>query len=205
MLASPHMEEDLNDYSHKENLPQVIDTNIKSPTISDDKKMESRDKVKILNKSPTADDSTNKNMLKRVINLTKFLKSTTDTNDLDHPDDDNNGLDVQDNADDTKNNDIVGDGNNDWIKAVKGSKHVISGPPVPIQNCSASSKANPTSLFTNFSEDHDNEEASDVNQDDVIFTQDRRSPSQRSNADDVSRISSTTSYRHRDINSMMQK
>ena len=209
VAVSPHTNDDrptmddLKDYSHDEAFPKVIATNVKNPTISDHQKTKSsaeKQNLKNSEQQHTKNHPSGKHTKKHSINLTKFLALPDDQKDLDISYDTDTIVDVQDDVLQVANN----DDKDKWVTAVKGRKHVISGSSEQIQNQSVHTSTNPNSLFATFAVNDDIED--DDQGDNVMFTQERRSPSQRSNnADDISRVSSTTSYRHRDINSMTQK
>ena len=100
---------------------------------------------------------------------------------------------------------VHNDKNEKWVTAVKGRKHVISSSSEQFQNKLVHTSTNQNSLFSTLALNDDIDD--DDNEDNFVYTKERRSSSQRSshNTDDISRVSSNTSYRHRDINSMTQK
>lgn len=173
-------------------LPQVIDTSINSPStnpISVEQKTER-------NVESAKMPESNINIAKpHTINLTNFLGSANI--DTDAPDDDLRKDDVLQKED-------VFHKTDEWTKVQKGNKHSTPG-------CSGDAVSKRSggimtqNMFGNFASAHVDDDEDDNGNHGIAFTQERGDTPRTPTSDDVSRMSSNTSNRHRDVNSLTPK
>ena len=187
-------------------LPQVINTTINSPSsnlISVGQKTElTSDNIQMTEsnivgqKKERKSDSMEKpvsnikNAKQHAINLKNFLGS-------EEIDDDAHDDDLQQ-EDVLQKEDVVFHKPDEWTTVQRGHKHSTPGSPGDTMS-KYNGRIMNQNMFENFASDHVDDNDDDNGNHGIAFTQ--RSPT----SDDVSRMSSNTSYRHRDVNSLTHK